>query len=300
MDHKNYLEKFLREFDYPEEAREAYRAVYSAVESSPEHSAEINKAVEMLFEHQQDQEAILAILASVADKVKIPAHTVKFYAFLIATHRLRRELSEKGISEQVIHNSLRDFRYKSDECHMFVGIYGSFSDSWLMGWFKGERLAFGRLQFEITKLKYPTTLSGKEYSEADDVIGVHIPRSPDPFNREAQMEAYKLAYEHFKGSFSDKYIPFTCGSWLLFPYNKEILKPTSNTVVFAENYKILASGPAEVWIRFIFGKLYNGNPDDLPEESSLHRGYKQYIKNGNIPGSGYGIFLFDGENVIKE
>ncbi len=299
MSSGKYLESFLRDYGYPEDAIAAYFAVHDALDA--ECQAEIDRAVEMLFAPEQDQKAILAILSAVAEKISIPAYTVNFYAFAIATERLRALLSSKGISEDIIYNSLRDFRYKNDECYMFTGVYGSYSDGWLMDWFKGGRLALGRLQFELSKLQSDSaTVGGREYKRGDTVVGVHIPRSPDPFDYDAQIASYKMAYEYFKDSFEDEFIPFTCGSWLLYHYNKEILREGSNTLTFASFYKVMWYAPGEVWVRFIFGKVYDGNPDALPEQSSLHRGYKKYIKEGNLPGSGYGIFLFNGDTVLND
>lgn len=302
MEKNIYLEKFFEEFDYQEEAREAYRAVGIALERNPECKDKAQRATDMLFEKPQDVEGIIALLTDAAKGIGISAHTVKFYVLAVATEKLRELWRKGGTDDSVAYNSLRDFRFKSDECHMFAGVYGSFSDAWLIGWFRGDRFAFGRLQFEVTKLSYEEgiTVGGKFFEKGSEVVGVHIPRSPDSFSPEARLASYKMAYEHFKSQFPEKEIPFTCGSWLLFPYNKEILSPTSNTVTFANEFKLMSWGRAEVWIRFIFGVLYKGNPDDLPENSSLHRGYKKYIKEGNMVGSGYGIFLFDGEKIINE
>ena len=301
MEINNYLEKFLEEFEYQEEAREAYRAVAAALDKNAEARGELERASEMLFVKPQDAKAIVALLASVAERISIPAYTVNFFAFATATQRLREIWREMGVSDAVARNSLRDFRFKNDECHMFTGIYGSYSDGWLIGWFKAERFAFGRLQFEVAPMFHDgsVTVGGKEFLKGSPAVGIHIPRSPDSFSPEARLEAYREAYKYFSGLFEDKEIPFTCCSWLLFPYNREILSPTSNTVSFADEFKFIRAYEGEVWIRFIFGLIYDGNPDNLPDKSSLHRGYKEYIKAGNKTGSGYGIFLFDGEKIIN-
>lgn len=301
MINNSYLENILEELSFPEEARDAYRAVAAALEIHPEQSRRMKETAELLFVIPQDTKLILSTLGEIADRLSIPAATVNFYLYITATEELRELWRKMGLTEETIHNCLRDFRYKNDECHMFTGVWGSYSDGWLMGWFKRDRFAFGRLQFDTRGLEVAeATVGGRTLHRGDKVVSVHIPRAPEPFSPEARLEAYRMAYSFFKDSFPDEQIPFICGSWLLFPYNREILSPTSNTVSFADEFKLLAVYEADVWIRFIFGTLYTGNPDDLPESSSLHKGYKKFLKEGNMTGSGYGIFLFDGEKIVNE
>ena len=300
MANKQYLKKILDEYSYADAAKVAYTQVHETLELYPDQKAKLENAKDLLFETPQNDKLLLSILAEVSERIGIPKNTVNFYAFITATERLVACYREMNIPESVIHSILRDFKVKDEECFMYTGIHGSFSDGWLVGWFKRDRFAFGRLQFNIGALTYPEiTVGGKTFREGDKIICIHIPRLPDPFTPEARLESYKGAYEFFKDCFNDKEIPFTCNSWLLHPYNKEVLKPTANVVTFLEEFKPMRTYDGEVWIRFIFGKLYTGNPDDLPEESSLHRGYKKYLKEGGKTGSGYGIFLFDGENIIN-
>lgn len=297
----SYFERFLEEFDYQKEAKDAYLEVAKTLKNNSECLAMAERASNMLFERPQNTGAIIDILASVAEKIGLPSYTVSFYIFALSTERLRGIWANKGMPDSVIYDSLKDFRVKSDECFLLTGIYGSYSDGWLIGWFRGERFAFGRLQFEMTELSCDedVAVGGRKLVKGDKVIGIHISRSADSFSPEARLEAYKMAYNYFAPAFSGKEIPFTCDSWLLFPYNKKILEEGSNTVRFANEFKLLRSSESNVWIRFIFGVVYNGDPDSLPERTQLQRGYKEYIKKGNKTGSGYGIFIFDGDHIIN-
>ena len=36
---------------------------------------------------------------------------------------------------------------------------------------------------------------------------------------------------------------------------------------------------------------YTGNIEDYPENTSMRRAYKDYLRNGGIAGEGYGVFF---------
>ena len=217
MCNNKYLESLLEEYSYPEAAREAYREIDLRLELFPDLSRSVQEARALLFDTPIDDKRILAILSDAAERLGVPRYTMVLYALLCATERLCECWREMGIPEEIIKDNLKDFRVKNDECHMFTGIYGSFSDGWLIGWFKRGRFTFGRLQFEITTLlPDEAQIGGREFKKGDSVIGVHIPRFPEPFTPEARLASYKAAYKFFRESFEDDLLPFICGSWLLF------------------------------------------------------------------------------------
>ena len=88
---------------------------------------------------------------------------------------------------------------------------------------------------------------------------------------------------------------FTCHSWLLYEKLREFLRKTSNIVAFMNKFDIIHTDYLEkgdysqVWR--LFDVDYNGNLDDLPEDSSLRISYKKYLKEGGKWGEGYGIFF---------
>ncbi len=41
----------------------------------------------------------------------------------------------------------------------------------------------------------------------------------------------------------------------------------------------------------IFGKLYDGNPETLPENTSLQKAYKKWLLEGRVPGAGRGFWV---------
>ena len=41
-----------------------------------------------------------------------------------------------------------------------------------------------------------------------------------------------------------------------------------------------------------------GPVDDLPEDTSIRRAFKQRLQQGKPTGYGYGVILFDGEKIL--
>ena len=68
---------------------------------------------------------------------------------------------------------------------------------------------------------------------------IHIPSSGEPFDREARLASYKMAYDFFREELAGGPLVCVCHSWLLYPGYKEVLKPTSNIVSFMGDFDIV-------------------------------------------------------------
>ena len=49
----------------------------------------------------------------------------------------------------------------------------------------------------------------------------------------------------------------------------------------------------------VFRNQWKKDPSELPEDTSLQRNFKKWILDGGGFGAAYGIFFFDGENIVK-
>ena len=87
---------------------------------------------------------------------------------------------------------------------------------------------------------------------------------------------------------------FVCHSWLLFSAHRKMLKPNSNIISFMDRFDLLESGEYEDYNELwrIFDRRYNGDPDTLGRNSSLHRAYADRVKAGEKTGWGYGAYLY--------
>ena len=91
----------------------------------------------------------------------------------------------------------------------------------------------------------------------------------------------------------DKPVVFVCKSWLLFPKNKEFLRPTSNLALFMSDFTIVEIGYYEDYSwRWRLFDTKESNIEKLPQNTSLQRMYIQLMKRGELTGWGYGVFVY--------
>ncbi len=176
---------------------------------------------------------------------------------------------------------------------MVKGVCGTFVLKWFWGFYKLERFALGRLQFEIVEFGSEYEKNGLSLSADSRVINVHIPRTGTHLDRESVLTSYRLAADFYRPIIGEK-IAFVCSSWLLFPRNKKLLKPGANLISFIDDYDIYASGEypnyTEVWR--LFDTEFDGDVSHLPADSSLRRAYIDLISRGEKTGWGKGVFEY--------
>ena len=187
---------------------------------------------------------------------------------------------------------MRDFKYKIEECKLVKGIVGMFVPNWYVGNFLLSRFALGRLQFEVYEFGRNYTKDGKTLTPQSKVLAVHIPRSGEPLTKEACDKSFDMAKEFYRETVGD-ICAFTCGSWLLYPENENILSPDSNTYRFMKRFDIIEwktlKENTELWRLFDTDEK---NPDRLPTNTSMQKAYVEHLKKGGKTGTGFGVFFW--------
>jgi hypothetical protein len=203
--------------------------------------------------------------------------------------RYRKEVT--GSLDDVTLRALEDrlnYLRKLEERKAVKGICGSFVAWWFPGFFSMTRYALGRLQFEIVKFERNYDKNGVKLTPDSRVINVHIPRTGTPMDKESCDKAYAQAREFFKDEVGEN-CPFICYSWLLYPENKNILSPKSNTYRFMSEYDVIESvnnNGDDLWRLFDTDEK---DPNKLPTDSSFRRAYVEHLKNGGKVGEGLGV-----------
>ena len=127
------------------------------------------------------------------------------------------------------------------------------------------------------------------------VIHVHIPRTGGRLMPSDVDDACREASELYRQRHPGEPVVFACDSWLLYPENKNILSPTSNLYSFISRFDIIESEDdfnyTDAWR--LFDKDYNGNVDELPQDTSLRRAYAERMREGKPLGRGFGVWLYD-------
>ena len=287
---KEYLIQFFQEFEYEPADATCFIEAYDAIAANAEALSLLEAAFAAYREniHLDYKEEIQQRSAQIATLVDLHVYTVDLLVYICLTRHLRELYLQKGIDVQIFQDSVRDLKWKLEECKIIKGIRGSFVASWFPGFFRLERFALGRLQFEITTAQRDYEKKGiKLQKGVSRVINVHIPRTGRPMDKESCDASYAAARAFFADELGEN-CTFACGSWLLFPENKNIVPPTSNTYRFLCEYDVVDWGYNEgqdLWRLF---DTTETDPEKLPTNTSLRRAYAEHLKNGGKVGWGIG------------
>lgn len=208
---------------------------------------------------------------------------------------------ERGISEEIYWSSMRDITVWTKTCMKMRGHVGLYEYGWIINFLQASIVRLHRLEFHIISFMDDKTWTkaGVTVNGGDPVINIHIPED-GPLTHEDVIESYRQAYRYFGCSGARA---FVCSSWLLYPGNYEFLSERSNIRKFMNDFDIItrhdSRWSSDLWR--VFGPCF---PCDdlakLPEDTELRRNMKQYLNDHDFTtGSGYGIFMFDGEKIIK-
>jgi hypothetical protein len=287
----SYLKGFFEEFEYDADDGEYFIEVYKKIRENAQASKILDEAL-AAYEANINldyKEEILKRAGDISDVCGIHPYVTDLLIFICMSKHLLQVYKERGIDLAIYKNSLLDLKWKLTECKLVRGIRGTFVGYWFSGFFDLTRVALGRLQFELYPIGFDYEKDGVFYKSGESlIINVHIPRSGEPFTKEACDKAYAAAREYFKDK-GGLTLPFACYSWMLFPENKNILSPKSNTYRFMSEYEIIEwqynNGEGN-WRIFDTHEL---NPDKLPQDTFLRRAYVEHMKRGGRVGWGYGL-----------
>ncbi len=289
---RNYLVEFFRDFAYEDADATVLLSAYDRISERADTAAAWQEMISVYeADINCDYKDLLKRADAVAEQLALHPYTLELLLFICLSKHTKELYKARGLDLEIYHNSMLDLKYKLEECKLVRGVVGSFVASWFGGFFDLTRFALGRLQFELIDFGFEYEKDGKCLLPGDRVINVHIPRTGTPMDKESCDAAYARAVEFFKNEINGP-IAFYCSSWLLYPPNKELLSPGSNTYRFLSQYDILASGidkgGSNLWRLFDTDEKH---PDRLPANTSMRRAYVEHLKKGGLLGWGKGVFF---------
>ena len=222
----------MTECEYP---YDAVCELLTAYERLSETCAEEICALISEYESGYDIDYIAALdtMRGLCERAGVHEYTGALLLFLCYTRALRIYYREAGIDDSIFLASMLDLRYKLDECRCVYGINGSFVAKWFTGFFKLERFALGRLQYEIIPFGAEYENDGIKLTPDSRVLNVHITRTGRSLDEASLVQSYRLAKEFYRDELGED-IAFVCNSWLLFPRHLEMLSERSNIRRFIE------------------------------------------------------------------
>jgi len=293
----SFLEMFYKKIGIPAEYLPAMLSHAQLLNAVPEWHALVKKINTGDYSESKD---FLVPASEIGAGLGIHTYTAQFSVFAFAAKELLEQYRAKGIAEEIYWDSMRDLLWKFRECLDVHGVPGSFVAPWFAGFYRMNRFALGRLQFEHAAFREEEySRCGLTLHKGDDVINVHIPSS-GPLTKESRLDAYRRAYEFYKGEFPTKIMPIVCSSWLLYPAHREFLPEKSNILSFMEDFDIISFSEkqefSDAWR--VFGSHAAKDPSEWPRDTSLRRAYAERVCAGKPVGGGYGVILFDGEKIL--
>lgn len=287
---KEKVKDLMHEIDFPDCEQKELLDAFDVIVRKSNFIDVVNSYESNDFDFQKSLDEVKQI----AEENLISSYTAHMLLLLCMSLFLQNKYKQKGISNSIFYDTMRDLSYKLEECRLVHGKCGTFVASWYKGFFEMRIFALGRLQFEINHTWFDCVVKGKRIPKGTKVLSVHIPRSGMPLQHDLVLEAYNKAKEFFKDEFKEEII-FICNSWLLYPWNRTVYKNDSNLAQFYDDFTIVASGNyqnySESWR--LFDCIYDGNPNNLPGNTSLRRAFIERIKNAEPIGHGTGVIIFN-------
>lgn len=300
----NRINEFFRIFDYPSEAEEFFKEAEKRLNSVPD-------AVSLLEKHLSryeqtdlfDSDELISDVKKAAALAGLSAHAVSFILYAEMTFHMREIYRKKGIDDQIWRASVRDLSFKNRECMEHKGEWGLFTD-WFQRFLLLQLFALGRLQYQAE----PFSASRETLTRQDiliepgktTAISIHIP-SDGRLLHEDVVASLKKAYSFYEDLRIDGKLVFQCSSWLLYPKMLDFISAGSNLAKFIGCFEILGSGAdpefRDCWR--LYNRDYSEGSKALPRDTSLRRQYAEWLDEGNLPGWGCGIIVFDGEKILR-
>lgn len=235
--------------------------------------SEIQEWTDKLF-HQASWKEGLAGLKKILDPD--PDGLKMLTCMLRLSQNSHLEYKEKGIRDEIFYDTMACFSRFVEENRVSYGRYGFNREWWTTRQLSLTEFRLGTLEFEMAEM------------EGEEVISIHIP-SDAHMNTENCRDSYLAAQDFFKQYYPQyQYKHFACETWLLSPALKEIVSPDSRILEFQEGFHIVKTIPDVLdYMEWVF-KNPKLSIDEVPQDTSMQRKMKAYIKAGGDIGAALG------------
>ena len=265
------------------ETKTAIKKWYDTLGFSKKYDDEFNEALEQI---------------KISDAISIDEYDLNekdgkrnFLSYLYMCEKLSADYKEKGISEDILIDTLKDVpRWTDTWSGLKNGLYlGELS--WLKRHLSMKLFKLGRLQFCMGECEHDVPEYG--LFKGDNVMEVHIPEEGPLDIEECKLsiERAKAFFEEYFPEFQYKY--FTCHSWLLDKTLAEMLNENSNILKFQKLFDIPLADKSDA----IFGYIFRWKADRNEIKSCpCNSGFAESIKKRALSGGAF----FEGLGIIKK
>ena len=297
----NHITKIMQKTGFPAEAQAYFLDFFKSLTDYDIDFLEAMQS-EYFLEHSSDADTVNRNVNKKLEEYSNSRHFDRYGFYMLfllyCSKKLEYLYKEKGYSEELYIDLMRDLCIKNNECKKVYSVWGTFVFLWFHRHYLCTRFALGRFQFE-------TITFGKKYEKAgivinpnDTVYNLHIPSS-GPLHENVRIDSYKKAFQFYGFKYGDK-MPIVCESWLLYPESKNIYDVNSNLYSFMNDFDIISGEDCEnvfpdAWR--VFDMDFDGDTRKLPKKTSLQKNIVKWLESGRKIGYGYGVLIFDGEKI---
>lgn len=296
----------LEKCTFPEEACIFFRELADRLIVEG-YEAEFDSIVDEYITSKCHTDMIEEKLKEFAAKAGGSVYTYWMLLLILAAEQAKPLYDKRGVPEEVFWDTFSDLKCKALECKEIKGVWGTFVAGWYGLFYLCRIIKFGRLEYQDADYWFDDggVYGGVNFTRGQKLLSIHIPSSGEPFDPKARLESYKMAYDFYTKELGIDYLPCSCGSWLLYPPYKAAFPENSNSRSFMDEFEFISVNdkPGESYEGFgdrwrVFGGHSEKPLAELPEDTSMRRGFKKYFLEGGIPGSARGILVFDGEKIL--
>lgn len=215
-----------------------------------------------------------------------------YYCFAL----LEEKYEQAGIPKEIYNETVQDFRFRVYECREVYHFNGIFVAWWYWIFCNLALHKLGTMEFERTVADFDYEGKGVSVRKGDPIIALHIPPK-FKMSRQTVTEALKESYRFY--GFQGK-VAYQCDSWLLYPDFEDIFVKGGNVSEFRTFFDVFRATDHETfedcWRLYKVGEIKD--LETLPTETRLQRNMLNHLKNGGKTGDGFGVLVFDGEEIL--
>ena len=208
--------------------------------------------------------------------------------FMLKCEKAYNEYQKRGISDEIFYDTLKDIAVWEENYEGAFNKEGLAEIFWLNNHVSLNLFKIGRLQyqFETVWVESPK----HKLKKGDKVLNLHITQGES-----LDYEVCKKSYDEANKFFSEKYPEFdydyfACHTWFFDPEIKNFVSEKSNILKFASDFEIISYEEKNSAVRYVFGEKAVELPvDEYPEETSIQKRMKAFLKNGGVLRVGYGF-----------
>lgn len=276
--------------DLPDEAREKIDSYIRLILGDAEAFAACRRAAALAFGSGDNAGSEISAISARTGLGKLEVQLALVILYMPESAARYRE---RGIDDGIYIQSMTDLAIWAKSTFKNLNVWGNTEYSWNLTGLRGDIVRLGRLQFHQIKYRHEdVTVGSLTVKNGDTVINIHVPED-GPLPAAECFDAYRRAYRYFDCGGE---AAFVCDSWLLWPGHEDILPETSNILRFKRDFRIVSSDESTGNLWRVFGRKADfSKPEALPRETGLQRAYADALCRSVTPGTGYGIFAYDGE-----